>query len=212
MKIDKFIELRIAFLFEDKKANRSVSLAKKIAGNSKTYFVIDNLKYIPHVTIYNTDFPKKDLNELFKEAKLIASKYNIYNVTYKNVFNLESWIGIKFIKTKQLFDIRNEIVKKLNQLRENHIPDKYLENWSKFSEYEKKKIKKYGYVNANSEYFPHLSLLRLEGNESIALNRFQDFAKKEFKGANLLYLAITETAEHGVVTKILRKYKLNKKI
>lgn len=205
----KYVTLRIALIPDKKLSKDCVIKAKEISKLGSTYYVLDDKKYISHLTVYKSDFPVAYREKIYTTIRNIALNQKQFVLKHKGLFNGEGWLGLDFSKSSELYKFHKKIVNTLNPLRDKHIPQKYQDSWKSLPLGKRRLIKKYGYHEVMSIYHPHLSLLRFNDskNDKIAYKRYIN--KIKIPNSKIISVAIVESGEHGTVTKIIKDFKLS---
>jgi len=179
------IKFRIILLPDERLSSIAVLLAKQYAKYGKTHFVIDGNKFLPHVTVYYGKFPITAKQKVFKVVESVSKKYSQVDLEYGEIENFEDWVMIDFKLKGFLKHIHSELLKKLSTLGEVHP------------------------FSTSENYQPHITLLRYK--KQILYS--EAFSKIKIDEADFnskcIYLAIAGAEENGVVSKIIKKFKLN---
>ncbi len=150
-------------LLPEKKVNLKILELNKIIGKKVKIELIDyNDTDFAHISLYNATFPsynkekiKNNLEELFKNIKPLILKPKKINL--KN-----QYISILFKKNININNLQKLIISNINNLRDNMIQSKYLEQKSYYSKKELLNVKKYGYPFCKSEFNPHLTICKIK--------------------------------------------------
>lgn len=203
--------INVIILLDEKTTN----IARRLGGLAEKRFdvnyTVSDTKYIPHATIYQAQYPKKNydkiksvLGDLSKETEAIQVKIGPYEL-HAGVF---LWWNI--IKTKELEDLHYKVLRKLNPLRKGLIlpfikPDAsgYVAG-GEFSKQETYNVKKYGAVVVDKLFQPHVSIGRTKSkiNET---EMYSCLPKTEsvFKAREI---CVGEMGDHGTVLKIRDRF------
>lgn len=211
MKIkQEFIRLNTVLLPEGELLQVALKLAKKVSKDNEVLYFLDNVRYIPHLTIYAPEYPSKNLNKILSSVGNIAKKISPVPLKFEKYYYGEGWIGLGFRKTTEVKKLHELILRGLNPLREGRLRIKYEAELAdgKYNTTQKKYINEYGYQNVLKNYHPHLSIAR-----------FEDFARAK-EVCNLLpqslvpvnavvtKLGVGISGEHGTVTEMIKTFNL----
>lgn len=195
--MDKFIEIRAVLLPDKNLLEKSLNMAKSLSKNDGLIFAVDNNKFIPHITIYDAEFPESNYENVLQVGEGFKGLLPL-NLVFDKFFCGWGYVGIGFQKTEAVFNFHKQVINRLNSLRNGHLREKYANNKSEL-------VMKYGYHNVMENFEPHLTFARftdVKKAESITkeLNKtkLQNFTTDSF--------ALTETGENGTVTKIIKCY------
>jgi 2'-5' RNA ligase len=186
-------------------------IATKAIKMSKTFkkkggsFVLDGTNYFPHITIYMTEFPLKNISKVKKLLKQLVSEIKPFQITASDYRqNKDGYIDVNYKKTNNIKELQKKVIKLLNPLREGLLRPKDKERMEKFSKSHQKNIKLYGYRGVGTEFYPHLTFTKLEQFNKSALSKIR---KKNFSfkvnRIGLFYLG-----EYGTCRKLIQIFDL----
>ena len=212
MNLDKLVRLNIAFKPSKNVIEKVVSISREIGKNNGIFFVLDNIQFHPHITIYAPKYRKDDINKVLKDVKEIAKNTGNIEFQFQKASGGQGFIGVKFNYSPDIKKLHEKIVAKLNPLQKKDIKNENQESSDyhyNFSPEQKKNIKKYGYPDAMALYSPHLTITRLKNEfltESILKNINWDipvFTTNQ--------IAVYEMGEHGSCKKLIKEFYLSSK-
>src|SRR3989344_2231095 len=196
--------LNIVILPDEKVQQKALELSRKVSEKFETYFTLDNKKYFPHITVYQTHYPHKNVlalkEKLFKFAKNIKPfKVSASEIT--SIFN--SWISWNLFKTKELTDLELQVLELANPLREGLISEGLKEIAQ--SEQDSEEIENYGALLLKDRYTPHITITRIKDSDKVkeAVELIHEMNEYEFL-VDKLYLG--NLGEHGTVNKIVDEF------
>ncbi len=204
MKKNRFIKLNVAFRPPKEIREKAISLSRKISKSYKTFFILDDNKFFPHITIYSVDYPMVNYENVLKEVEKISLKSSKIIFKLKEIDHFYGYIGIVSQLTPEIKKLHKNIIKQLNYLREGHIRDKYLQG--NYSAKQKKNIKQYGSPEVINLYNPHLTITRLKNSqqtkEAIKNIKWED--RKFIIDKIAIYLS----SGHGTCIKLIKEFNL----
>jgi 2'-5' RNA ligase len=162
---DKFIRLNTVFKPSTEVVEEAITLSEEIGKSNESFFILDNIQFHPHITIYSPEYPIQNLKEVLKTVEEIAKNQEKIEFTFKELGIVEDFIAIFFNVSPEVKSLHKKIVTRLNPLREGHLRDKYLpssEHYSSFSQKQLENIQKYGYPNVMDLYHLHLTITCLK--------------------------------------------------
>jgi len=198
-----------AFKPSEEIAKKAILLSREIAKNNEAFFVLGEINFHPHVTIYSPEYPELNRNKILATVEEIASKTKKAKFISKGLGTIKGFIGVYFELTPEIKQLHEEIVNKLNPLRGGHIRDKWQQGSDyhmEFSQEQKENIEKYGYPDAMGLYKPHLSIIRLKKEflaETIASKL--DWEIPQFV---VNKLAVYKMGEHGTCKELVKEFNL----
>jgi hypothetical protein len=114
-------------------------------------------------------------------------------------------VAFRFEKNEEIEGLHQEIVGKLNSLREGKIKSSYEDPGQMYSDKEKNQIKDFGYPYVMELYNPHLTIIALE-NDSDAPNVAKSLSwNKKFLG-HCITVIISHEDDQGVRTKTMHDF------
>ncbi len=205
---NKFIRLNIAFKLPKNVAERAIALSRGISQNNEESFVLDSIQFHPHITIYSPEYPGKNLDKVLEKTAEIARNTEKVNLISKGISSGQGFISVKFDYTPELKKIHEEVVLKLNPLREEHLRKKYTADDYKmrFTSEQQKNIKEYGYPNSMSLYFPHLTVVRLK--DELLAETISEEIRWDISEFIVDKIAIYKMGEHGTCRELVKEISL----
>lgn len=152
-------------------SRKAINISKKLKKGGGL-FILDHKNYFPHITLYMAEFPiknvpkiKKLLNEFTTETK----PFQINSLKYRQ--DKDGYIDINYSKSKNIDKLQKKIITILNPLRDGLIRPKDEARMNEYNKAQQCNIKRYGYRSIGVNFFPHLTLTKLEKfNKSIFTN------------------------------------------
>ena len=100
-------------------------ISKKAIGVSKKLkkkgglFVLDGKNYFPHLTIYMTEFPIKNVSKIRKILRNVAAKTKPFRATsLKYRQSADGYIDVDFKKSREIKGLQKKTIALLDPLRE----------------------------------------------------------------------------------------------
>lgn len=205
--IGKFI--RVVLIPNVGLSRLSLKIAKEISGLDKTYYILDDKKYLPHITLYNAEYPKEEVDRVYTTIKNFFSDKKSFSLKFLEFRSTKGWVGMEFVRTVQVYNLHKRIVALLNPLRRNFFSEKHRLELREFTNEKRNNEIKYGYDGAMSFYRPHLSLLRYK-DPKIGEKAARNYNKKAIHvpSSKVAIAAICESGKNGTVVKIIKKFRL----
>ena len=188
----------------------AIKLSKELATRGEPYFVLDGATLHPHVTLYQGVYPTHNISSVPNAVRQVAGMFKPLMCTAEKIDCLWGFITVKFPLAPELKQLHEQLVQRLNPMREGHIFAKYLEPeyQTRFNPAQRESVRQYGYPGALHLFNPHLSLIRFK-DETLAAEVSRNL-KCELKPFTVSELAVYEMGEHGTCTKLVEKFKLGK--
>ena len=205
---NKFTRLNITFKLPENVAEKAIGLSREISKKNKAFFVLDGIQFYPHITIYSPEYPEKNLDEVLEKISEIVSNIEKVNLTLKEIGGGQGFISIKFDYTPELKKIHEEIVLKLNPLRDSHTMEKYTADdyKMKLTTEKQENIRKYGYPSSMSLYSVHLTIIRLE--DELLAKTISEGIKWDIPEFTIDKIAVYKMGEHGTCRELVKDFSL----
>lgn len=184
----------------------AIKLSKQIADETGAYFILDNINYFPHITIYSPELPEKNKAQIFESIEEIASNSLPFEATIDKLSTHKGYIDYQIKKDENWLKLHEQIINTINPLRENHIRAKFSnpEELAKLTEEQQNYILKFGYPEVFNTYRPHVTISRIrDENKAEALISKLEFNPTTFLANNLTVFTM---GEHGTCTSIIKEY------
>lgn len=193
-----FREIRTVLLPDKNLLEKSLALARNLSTSDGLRFVIDNNNFIPHVTLYDAEFPESNFEKLLDMGEDLGKLLPLDLTFDKFFYGWDGYVAIFFKKTNQIYNFHKLVLEKLNPLRNGHQRNKYKKNQSDL-------VLKYGYHNVLENFEPHLTLGRFNDDKKaeVFVKELNNIKLQNFTADSF---AFTETGKNGTVTKIIKKY------
>ncbi len=146
----------------------AIEASKKLRGD----FVLDCKNFFPHITLYMTEFPEKNLTKIKSSLKKYLRSYKVFKlIAAQKPDGKRGYVYATYLLDKNISDFQDMIVEQLNPLRENLIRQKDLNRIETYTPEEIKNVKKYGYRMSGKLYNPHLTLTKFSENKIVDLKK-----------------------------------------
>jgi len=208
MSVDKFIRLNTVLKLPDKVVEEAIALSREIAKDNKAVFVLDGIRFHPHITVYSPEYPEKNLDNVLENVEEITKNTEKVKLIFERIDTKQGFIVVGFVFSSEIKRLHEKVVEMLNPLREGHLKGKYEapDYRMKLSQEKKENITKYGHPGTMTLYSPHLSIIRLEDEflaekvtETIKWNTVEFVVDK---------LAVYTMGENGTCKKLVREFAL----
>jgi len=198
--------LNIAILPSDEVMIQAIEMSKKIADEIGSSFVLNPDSLIPHITVYQAQYPRENMDKLKNITKALSLGQELFEIKLETItVSHETFLFWNCEKSPILQNLQKKAVELANPLREGFVPAS-LADVSGLSEEDRYDVKHYGALLIGSRYKPHITITRLnkEENAGKAIKALSSSNKLWFKpkGLFLGYLG-----EHGTVTGIIENFR-----
>ena len=186
-------------------SKKAIKVSKKLKSKGGL-FILDDKNYFPHVSVYMTEFPLKNLPKIKKLLQKIASEtepFQIISLRYRQ--NKGGYVDVVFRRSLRIKKFQEEIVKVLNPMREKLIRERTKMSFPGMNKAQQKNIKLYGYHSVGSEFYPHLTFTRLEKFDKPALSVISK-ANFSFEVGKI---ALFYLGDHGTCNKLVEIFDLS---
>jgi len=198
-------KINVAFILPEEVAEIACELSKGIAKQVKTEFHLDNKNFLPHISIYWTEYPNRAFKEISQITEELCKELSAVVFEFEKIRVSHNYVYLDLKKTDKIQEVHSKFLFKLNKIRNNHLREKYSNQEYLYSltETEREMIKLYGYPYSANLYHPHITLNKLSEGETLVF-------EKGFKLANFVCneIGVFEMGENGTCTKLVNAFNL----
>ncbi len=197
--------LNIAILPSNDIAIEAIEMSKKVANEVGSEFILDQSRFLPHITVYQAQYPNKNVEILRKLVQDLSSGES-FEINLDAVeISYETFLFWKCEKTDILRELQAKAIEKANPLREGLVPAQ-LANVTGLSEGDKYDAKTFGALLIGPRYEPHITITRLKRKEDAekAIRVLGSSRKLSFKPKALI---LGHLGQHGTVTGIIESFR-----
>lgn len=199
------ITLNIAILPSDEVIAQAIKMSKKIAKEVSSRFILNLNTLIPHITIYQAQYPSKNIEKIKNIARSLVLGQELFEIKL-DVINVShgTFLFWNCERARILQNLQAKAVELANPLREGLIPESLsdVKNLSKGDQHD---VETFGALLIGPRYVPHITITRLsrEIDSQKALEILSDSKKIPFrpKGLILGYLG-----NDGTVTGVAESF------
>jgi 2'-5' RNA ligase len=141
---------------------RSIQLSESLNDSHPSHFVLSKSINLPHLTLYFTEIPSKNID---KVVDMISSKYKdtAIKLEFSEFFlGDDGYFDIEFEKNNSILDLHNDILRDVNQLREGHVRQKWLDEFDSYSKTMQTNLEQFGSIYVKDLYRPHITLAKFK--------------------------------------------------
>lgn len=198
--------LNIAILPPDDITAQAIVMSQKIADEIGSRFVLNPNSLIPHITVYQAQYPSENMDKMKNITKTLSLEQELFEITFDAItVSHETFLFWKCEKGLILQNLQKKAVELANPLREGLIPAS-LADVSGLSVGDRYDVEHYGALLIGPRYEPHITITRLNKSEDAkkAIKALSGSIKLSFrpKGLILGYLG-----DHGTVTEIIEEFR-----
>ncbi|MBI5127648.1 2'-5' RNA ligase family protein [Candidatus Roizmanbacteria bacterium] len=194
--------LNIVLLPDSAAQKMAISLSKKLAQRFPTEFVLNQNDVLPHITLYQTDFPKKNLERIKSTIGKISKQIKPFKIRLSSFSSLSNFLFWNIKKSEKLLALHNRIISELNPLREGYIKKELL-NIKNLYPGVQEDVNHYGSLLVGKNYLPHLTITFLKKLEDVkeALKLFHYKAPINFRVQSI---SLGLSGRFGTVNKLIQ--------
>jgi 2'-5' RNA ligase len=183
---------------------KAIAISKQLKKNGNL-FILDDLNYFPHVSIYSSDFPLRNIPKIRKALRDFAAETKPFRLTsIKNRQNKKGFVDVVYRRSRGVRELQKNIIALLNPLREGLLRPRDEARMSQLREVERRNVRRYGYRSVGSEFFPHVTFTRLEKYDKSAFSKIE---KSNFS-FNVEEMGLFYLGQHGTCRKLIEIFKL----
>lgn len=196
------ISLNIAILPDEKTSQLAIALSQSLAKVVPAKFVLNSANPIPHITLYQAEFPVKNFARIEQEISKIAHSLRVFEMQLESFSATRQgtiWWNCKdFQKIQKL---QTEIIEKCNTLREGELLP-LLKTYRSLNQQQEDEIKTYGSLWIGKRYLPHISI---SGADDIYIEKALAALEKRKQASFLVDgIIIGKLGDYGTVTEIIK--------
>lgn len=198
--------LNIAILPSDEVATQAIVMSKKVAREVGSRFILNSETLIPHITVYQAQYPSKNIAKLKSIARNLSLRQELFEITLDAItVSHETFLFWNCEKTIILQNLQKKAVELANPLRGNLIPAS-LSDMAGLSEGDRYDVSHFGALLIGPRYEPHITITRLNKEEDAkkAIKVLSGSKKLSFKPKGLI---LGYLAEHGTVNGIVENFR-----
>ncbi len=179
----------------------AINLSNKLANRFPTEFTLNQSNLLPHITLYQAEFPKENLEKIKSVISEISSQIKPFKITLSNFSFLSTFIFWNFGNKEKIQKLHEKIVSELNPLRNNLIM-KDLLNVNEIYPGARADVQKFGSLLIGKNYLPHLTIscLKNENDRKEAL-KLLDSQEEITYEVKTIYLG--KLGKFGTVSRLL---------
>lgn len=196
----------VVILFNEELTEELINLSHFIASKIPSKVELNRTDALPHLTIYTTNYPTKNLMKIKKKLSLVVKKFNQFTLQFSTKIVDMNTVFINAELNKTLQNLHSDVVDALNPLRDGLFDEKELALIGN-NEARKKSLLMYGMWSAKKLYVPHISVARPFDQASCkqALNLLP---KKIHYMTPIKHITLAERGHDGTCKKIIKIYSL----
>lgn len=198
--------LNIAILPSDEVTRQAITMSKKIAEEVSSRFILNSNTLIPHITVYQAQYPSKNVDNLKSIARNLSLEQELFEITLDAItVSHETFLFWNCEKSLILKNLQKKAVELANPLREGLIPIS-LADVGGLSKGDRYDVKHFGALLIGPRYKPHITITRLnkEGDAEKAIKILSGYKKLSFKPKELI---LGYLGDHGTVTRIVGNFR-----
>lgn len=172
------------------------ALSRNYASRFNSWYILDPIKFPPHVTVWIAYVPTKNLPHIRHEAREVISKFASFNIriTSKHV-NDGGYVTIKVYKSKVLQELHNMLLRKLNKWREGYLHPKYTQNLNSYPQEQRESLKRYGTRFAGVLFEPHITVAVIETKHLSEARKILPYIRESYQARDLVLFRQVEKGE-----------------
>ncbi len=100
------------FILPPPKLNKFVfGHSKRARDKHKTYFVVDNKKLFPHITLCKISIEKRKLGKLYESIESTTKQFEPFHIRIRNFYYENEWLFLSVSQSKKFSDVRKKVIK-----------------------------------------------------------------------------------------------------
>jgi len=200
--------LNVVCLPDSEITKQAIHLSSEVSKLAESNYTLDGIKYFPHITLYQSAFPTKNIDSIKSALTSLANQIRPLDIRMNNLSVLLEFLFWDAVKTPELLALQSAVVAALNPFREGSLlsEDRQRLDMPDFPQVMKDNIQTYGYPLIGDLYSPHISLTRFT-DSTLALK-----AQRQLETPSMQFtvssLHLANRGPDGTVNKIFENYQL----
>lgn len=203
------LQLNIALSFNEEDREFFRSTAKMYASDREVEFLVGEEPYIPHVTLYQNQFPNKNIGEVQASLDEICKQHDTLTVFFLRPVVQGTSVWLQFAVSPELINLQRRVRVSIQELREDLIEEKFSpdnENYQEFSLARQKDVDEFGHPYYGNFYDPHVTLIRfVDVDDAYSVLRNFQVTKDVFE---VNAINMFEGGEHGTCKRVISTHNL----
>jgi hypothetical protein len=205
---DKNLLVNVVVVPDERTIETARRLGEILGGKYDCYYSLDDKSYIPHISVYQAQYPRKNIELVRKYTVEAAAETTSFTVEVKSYQTYYTFIFWNLLQNPSLTNLHYRLLEKLNPLREGllmpHLTTTGYMTGEKFTEEEAEAVQKYGTIVVGKLFKPHITLARLKKViPDEELKKVLPQTSSTFKVSSIY---IGKMGDHGTVTDILETF------
>lgn len=158
------IKLNIAIKLPKDVADKAISLSSEINSRYNSLIKLDETGFIPHITLYQTEFPLEELQNIEEELLSLVSGEKQFEVKVAGIGTFyDGVVYLNFDVDERLKSLHERIVSQISPLRKGLVREKYSDPafTKDLSDYQKEIALEHSSPWILNSYSPHITLAQL---------------------------------------------------
>lgn len=187
--------------------SKAIVMSEKVALKIPTEFQLNSINLLPHITLYEAQFPVSNVNNIKSAIQDIVNKTKTFHAQLTSISIVyDTFVFWNCQKTKEIQSLHERIVRALNPLRNGLIrPD--LLKMKNLSKEDKHDIHAFGALLIGPRYQPHMTITRLV-NTTDGDTALQLLPKYKSESMKVTEIAFGYLGKHGTVYDIIESFPL----
>lgn len=198
--------LNIALVPDEAVGQAAISASEALGRRVGAEFTLASDELIPHITLYQTQFPTDRLRLVYEAVATVVAKTPAFEVRLRNV-EVYKWTFLfwRCELSDELAVLHQRIVGATNDLRAGMVLPMLSAVRPFLDQTEQSDVENYGAVWIGPNYQPHITLSRVKDVQEAgtALEIAEQLASRAFVPTGVV---VGESREHGTIGRILRRF------
>jgi 2'-5' RNA ligase len=188
--------------------------SRALAEKHKSWFVLDETEFPPHVTIWIAYIPTRNVPAVQATTEEVLRHVTPFGIHIGDT-KVENggYVSIEVDITDQLRNLHNALLARLNQFREGYLDKKYADTLASFPPDQQESLKRYGTRKAGPLFTAHITVGVASPDSVPAVREELQPKLQELKGKTLPIkeLFFFRQGKPGRSVEVLCQYQLNHK-
>jgi hypothetical protein len=167
-------------------------------------FILDNMEFFPHVSLYMTQLKVADVDMAGELLAAIAAQTRVIHAIAVRYAQEEGFIDAEYVRSPQLVALQERVLTAINPIRDG-LREKDQRRLERAKGVARTNLEQYGYRGVGELFRPHLTFTRFDAKYAIDTRSLPD--PSAFNGP-FVGLGLFTMGDHGTCTKKLGEWPL----
>ncbi len=202
------VRINIALRLSKEVEHEAIAIASSLGKNTDTYFFLDGITVLPHVTLYAPVIVEEKIPEVLDIVEKEVATFSEVYLTLKEITESQGFVNLEFGLIPDVKLMQEKLVSAVASLREVQVEETFEEGRDyrmDLSLGSLQSLEKYGSVGIVN-FHPHLTLLRMKSElDGQLIKRKARWSLPRFLVSKV---GVFVMGEHGTCRELIAEFSL----